>query len=74
MKPNVPVKNPILKAVFLMRVRRHGNPPITIDGTVALFIGHLASGVFTTPIELKKSVIYNGRRALLVELKNQTLS
>jgi len=48
--------------------------PITIDGTAALFIGHLASGVFTTPIELKKSVIYNGRRALLVELKNQILS
>jgi hypothetical protein len=35
--------------------------PVTIDGAAALFFGHLGSGVFTTPIELKKSVIYNGK-------------
>jgi hypothetical protein len=44
-----------------------------IDGTAALFIAHLVSSVSITRIEIKESVIYDGRRQVFVEQEGQNM-
>src|SRR4029453_13803634 len=45
---------------------------IRIDDTPAFFIAHLILDVLITRTEIKKSVIYGGRRYTFVEYKGQS--